>query len=215
LRPDDRAAEAWAYRMGYRRVAGADEAGRGALAGPLVAAAVILPRAREIDGLRGLDDSKRLTPRMRGRLFGSIVRSAESWSFACVSAAEIDERGLQECNVSALREALLGLTPPPDLALVDYYRVSGLGIPQWSMVHADRSCRSVAAASILAKVIRDHLMWHWWVRFPQYGFERHKGYGTSFHLEAIAAHGPAVCHRGSFRRVAQMELFAREGGDGP
>ncbi len=201
------AAEAWAYRMGYRRVAGADEAGRGALAGPLVAAAVILPRGVDIEGLHGLDDSKRLTPRKRRKLFERILEKAESWSFACASAAEIDEKGLQECNVSALREALRGLNPPPDLALVDYYRLDFLGIPEWSMAHADQSCRCVAAASILAKVIRDHLMWHWWVVCPQYGFDKHKGYGTALHLEAIAAHGTASCHRGSFRRVSQMELI--------
>lgn len=210
MNPEGLAAETWAHRMGYRRVAGADEAGRGALAGPLVAAAVILPQGAELGGLRGLDDSKRLSPGRRQELFARILESAESWSFACVSAAEIDGRGLQESNIAALREALAGLSPPPDLAVVDYYRVDGLNLPQWSVVHADRSCRCVAAASILAKVIRDHLMWHWWVCCPQYGFERHKGYGTALHLEAIAEYGPAACHRGSFRRVAQMELIPRE-----
>lgn len=210
MRNDRYAAEAWAYRMGFLRVAGADEAGRGALAGPLVAAAVILPSDAEIEGLQGLDDSKRLTPKARRKLFAYILEMAESWSFSCVSPEEIDAKGLQECNVSALREALSGLSPPPDLALVDYYHVYDLDIPQWSMVHADRSCRCVAAASILAKVIRDHLMWHWWVMCPQYGFDRHKGYGTAFHLGAIAAHGTAPCHRGSFRRVSQLELIPRD-----
>lgn len=209
MRFEKLAAEGWAYRMGFRRVAGADEAGRGALAGPLVAAAVILPREARLEGIDALDDSKRLTPKARRELFRSIVKVAENWSFACVSAAEIDAEGLQECNLSALRDALRGLSPPPELALVDYYRLGDLGIPQWNLVHADRSCRCVAAASVLAKVIRDHLMWHWWVLCPQYGFDRHKGYGTAFHLEAIAEYGPAACHRGSFQRVAQMELIPR------
>ena len=104
------------------------------------------------------------------------------------------------------------LSPAPDLVMVDYYRISELGIPQWSMVHGDRVCRSIAAASILAKVVRDHLMTHWSLCHPQYGFETNKGYGTAHHLEALAAYGPLPCHRSSFHGVLQMEMVL-EGGD--
>ncbi|MBC7246562.1 MAG: ribonuclease HII [Actinobacteria bacterium] len=204
--PASHAAENWARRLGFARIAGTDEAGRGALAGPLVAAAVVLPPGERWEGLEGLADSKSLTPGRRRELFSRITAAALCWSYACVSPRDIDEAGLQAANVAAMREAVLSLTPAPDLVLVDYYRLEGLGIPQWSLVHGDRLSRSVAAASILAKVIRDHLMLSWWVRYPEYGFEQHKGYGTSFHRRAIALHGPAPCHRGSFRGVQQMRL---------
>jgi ribonuclease HII len=176
--------------LGYRRIAGTDEAGRGALAGPLVAAAVILPARGDIAGIQELTDSKLLSPAARERLFKIILDEAEAWSFACISPCEIDELGLQAMNIAAMREAVISLDLPPDLVLVDYYRIEGLDIPQWSMAHGDRACRSVAAASILAKVIRDHLMCHWSLRYPEYGFEKNKGYGTVQHLEALAEHGP-------------------------
>lgn len=200
------AAERWAYRMGFSRVAGTDEAGRGALAGPLVAAAVILPDVRDLEGLDGLADSKAVAPAVRRRLFYRIVERAEAWSFACVSPAEVDELGLQRANLAAMRDAVLSLKPPPDLVLVDYYRVGDLKIPQWCLVHGDRFSVTVAAASILAKVIRDRLMLSWWTRYPAYGFEVHKGYGTAGHLRAVAANGPAPCHRLSFKGVLQMEM---------
>jgi len=199
-------AERWAWRRGYRRIAGTDEAGRGALAGPLVAAAVILPGGGEIYDLEELTDSKLLTPVKRKKLFKLILESAESWSFSCVAPCDIDQGGLQAANIKAMREAVLMLSPAPDLVMVDYYRIAELGIPQWSMVHGDRACRSVAAASILAKVIRDHLMTHWSLCHPQYGFETNKGYGTARHLKALAAHGPLPCHRSSFHGVLQMEM---------
>jgi ribonuclease HII len=199
-------AERWAWRLGYRCVAGTDEAGRGALAGPLVAAAVILPTEAEIEGLEDLTDSKQLSPAVRKKLFKQITSVAVAWSFACVAACDIDEGGLQAANIAAMRGAVLSLDPVPDLVVVDYYRVEGLGIPQWSMVHGDRACRSVAAASVLAKVIRDQLMMHWSLQYPEYGFESNKGYGTSYHLRALAACGPSPCHRSSFHGVLQMEL---------
>ncbi len=205
------AAERWAYRMGFERVAGVDEAGRGALAGPLVAVAVILPDLRDLEPLEGLADSKTLAPAVRRRLFSRIVERAEAWSFACVSPAEVDELGLQRANLTALREAVLSLKPLPELVLLDYYRVEDLGIPQWCLVHGDRFSVSVAAASILAKVIRDRLMLSWWTRYPIYGFEAHKGYGTASHLKAVAANGPAPCHRLSFKGVLQMEMDLDDG----
>jgi len=200
------APEKWAWRSGFHRVAGTDEAGRGALAGPLVAAAVILPRREELMGLEELNDSKLLSPAKRKFLFKSIVENAEAWSFACASPADIDRWGLQKANQVALREALLNLKPPPDLVMVDYYRLPDLNVPQWSLVHGDRLSRSVAAASVLAKVIRDHLMWFWSLLYPRYGFDRNKGYGTKEHLEALAGCGPAPCHRSSFRSVSQTRL---------
>jgi ribonuclease HII len=177
-----------------------------------VAAAVILPARDEIEGLRDLTDSKQLSPATRKKLFKQIIAVAVAWSFACIAPSDIDEGGLQAANMAAMREAVLSLDPSPGLVVVDYYRIAGLGIPQWSMVHGDCVCRSVAAASILAKVIRDQLMWHWSLRYPEYGFERNKGYGTQRHLKALAAHGPAPCHRSSFHGVLQMEMALDEGG---
>ncbi|MGQ9476700.1 MAG: ribonuclease HII [Actinomycetota bacterium] len=206
MREDLLAAERWAYRRGFFRVAGVDEAGRGALAGPLVAAAVILPADSDLRGLEGLADSKALSPAQRRILFPNIIEVAEAWSFSCVPPWEIDDRGLQEANLKALREAVQSLSPAPELVLVDYYRVERLGLPQWNLVHGDRYSASVAAASVLAKVIRDSLMLTWWTRCPGYGFEAHKGYGTGGHLRSLAEKGPAPCHRRSFRRVLQLSM---------
>jgi ribonuclease HII len=193
--------------MGFSRVAGTDEAGRGALAGPLVAAAVTLPIGVSITGL---DDSKRLTARKRKLLFRDIVDVAEDWSWACSSAGEIDAGGLQAANLEAMREAVSSLRPPPDLVMVDNYHIDGLGIPQWSLTRGDALSRCIAAASVLAKVIRDQLMWFWSLRFPQYGFEHHKGYGTNMHINAINEFGPSACHRRSYNVVKQMTLELTE-----
>nr|WP_303646002.1 ribonuclease HII [Candidatus Solincola tengchongensis] len=192
--------------MGFRRVAGVDEAGRGALAGPLVAAAVILPRRVDLGILEGLADSKAISPAHRRRLFPRILEVAEAWSFACAPPWEIDAHGLQEANLAAMREAVQALHPPPDLVLVDFYALTGLGHPQWCLVHGDTRSASVAAASVVAKVIRDSLMLTWWTMYPEYGFDSHKGYGTPGHLRRIAEKGPAPCHRSSFRGVVQTRM---------
>ena len=199
--------ERWAWRMGFSKVAGTDEAGRGALAGPLVAAAVTLPVEVSI---AGLDDSKRLTARRRRHLFQSIVEAAEDWSWACTSAGEIDAGGLQAANLEAMREAVSSLRPSRDMVLVDNYHIDGLGIPQWSLTRGDALSRCIAAASVLAKVIREQLMWFWSLRFPQYGFEHHKGYGTTMHIKAINEFGPSACHRLSYNVVKQMTLELTE-----
>ena len=203
--------ERWAWRIGYARVAGTDEAGRGALAGPLVAAAAVLPKDQELAGLEGLTDSKLLSPEKRLEFFRVIIEVAECWSYACIAPSIIDSGGLQPANLSAMREAVQGLEPAPDIVMVDYYKVNDLKIPQWGLVHGDRVCRSVAAASVLAKVIRDHLMMFWAVRYPEYGFERNKGYGTEEHLKALDDIGSSPCHRASFRGVNQLELELGEG----
>ena len=192
--------------MGFERIAGVDEAGRGALAGPLVAAAVILPYNEDSSGLEELNDSKLLTPEKRKRLFRFITGYAVSWSFACISPSDIDDGGLQSRNINAIREAVHSLRPQPDLVLVDFYRINDLAIPQWSLVHGDRLSGNIAAASILVKVIRDQLMWYWSINYPQYGFDTNKGYGTEQHLKALMNHGPSPCHRFTFRSVNQMEL---------
>jgi len=199
-------AERWAWRLGYRGIAGTDEAGRGALAGPLVAAAVILPARGDVEGLEGLADSKQLSPAARRRLFKRIVTAAVGWSFSCVPPSEIDDGGLQAANMSAMREAVNALDPVPRPGDGGLLPRGDLHLPQWSMVHGDIVCRSIAAASILAKVIRDSLMWHWSLIYPQYGFDSNKGYGTEYHLKALAAYGPSPCHRSSFHGVLQMEM---------
>jgi ribonuclease HII len=139
------------------------------------------------------------------------VKLAECWGYACVAADTIDTGGLQDANLSAMREAIQGLNPGPDLAIVDYYKVHNLGVPQWGLVRGDRVCRSVAAASVLAKVIRDHLMMIWAIQYPEYGFERNKGYGTEEHWKALGDIGPSPCHRGSFKGVNQMEIDFDDG----
>lgn len=198
--------ERWAWRMGFSRVAGADEAGRGALAGPLVAAAVILPCTDGADAWEELNDSKLLSPAKRSRLFSRIVSRAVSWSFSCVSPAEIDALGVQEGNLRALQHAVLLLESKPELVVVDYYSLPDLGIPQWNMIRADRISLNVAAASVVAKVIRDRLMLYWSLKYPQYGFQCNKGYGTREHMEALNTFGPAPCHRRSYGRVKQLEM---------
>lgn len=184
-------------------LAGADEAGRGALAGPLVAAAVILPCGLTVPGLR---DSKTLTPARRELLFPEIVRLAAAWNWSCLSPAEVDELGIQEANRRALREAVLGLDPLPEMVLVDWLEIPGLGIPQRGLAKGDRLVPCISAASVVAKVVRDRLMRHLDLRFPGYGFSRHKGYATAEHLEALRQRGPCPLHRLSYVPVGQSRL---------
>ena len=188
---------------GYGLLAGADEAGRGALAGPLVAAAVILPRGRTIPGLR---DSKALSPARRESLYSEIARLAVAWSWSCLSPAEVDELGIQEANRRALREAVLGLDPLPEMVLVDWLEIPGLGIPQRGLAKGDRLVPCISAASVVAKVMRDRLMRHLDHLFPGYGFTRHKGYATAEHLKALRQRGPCPLHRLSYLPVGQSRL---------
>jgi ribonuclease HII len=184
--------------QGFVRVAGVDEAGRGALAGPLVAAAVILPG--DFD-LTGLNDSKRLTALQRERCYERIVRDGIAVSVCRAMPCRIDHRGLHRSNLWLLRRAVQGLATPPDYVLTDGFPVPRLGVPNLSIKRGDAVTASVAAASIVAKVTRDRMMDRYHRRFPAYGFDRHKGYGTAEHFEALSRIGPSPIHRLSFRGV--------------
>lgn len=187
-------------RAGLAPVAGIDEAGRGACAGPLVVAAVVLDRAA-IKRLPGLADSKLLTPAAREDAYDGIVSRALDWNVTVISHTEIDAVGLHVCNVEGMRRACAGLTRCPAYVLTDGFPVQGLGAPALAMWKGDRVAASVAAASIVAKVTRDRMMRELDERYPVYGFRRHKGYVTGEHLRALAEHGPSPVHRRSFRCV--------------
>jgi ribonuclease HII len=183
---------------GFAHVAGADEVGRGALAGPLVAAAVILPPEAELPGLR---DSKLCTRLQRERLSRQIREEALSVSIVRVRHDRIDRRGLQRCNLEALRRALKGLVIAPDYVLVDAFRIRRLPWPALAVKKADVVSKSVAAASVVAKVHRDAAMRRYHRRFPAYGFDTNVGYGTRAHWEALDRLGPCDIHRRSFYGV--------------
>ncbi len=192
------------WKQGFERVAGVDEAGRGALAGPLVAAAVILPEKLSVGGIK---DSKRLTPRARERLYGELTAAGLCcWDCAVIEPEEIDRVGIQSANIQAMLQAVLSLHTPPQFVLTDHFELAGLDIPQRGIDKGDMICRCIAAASILAKVTRDRIMDDLDRLCPGYGFAEHKGYGTASHLEALRKHGPSAYHRYSFRNVGQMRL---------
>ncbi len=181
---------------GYALVCGIDEAGCGPLAGPVCAAAVILPP--EFD-LPGLDDSKKLSEKKRERLFPLIQQQALAWSVAWASAREIDEINILQARLLAMRRAAAGLGRAPDFALIDGNRDPHIpDIPARTIVGGDGKCASIAAASVLAKVSRDRFMAELDREYPQYGFARHKGYPTALHQAAILEHGPCPQHRRSF-----------------
>lgn len=180
---------------GFERVAGADEVGRGALAGPLFAAAVILPAGVTIEGLR---DSKMCTALQRERLAEQIREVALAVSVVRVRPQSIDARGLQRCNLSALRKAIRTLEHPPDYVLLDAFRMKRLRWPGLAVKKADVISTSVAAASIVAKVARDRSMKRYHRRYPHYGFATNVGYGTRQHWRALQEHGPCEIHRKSF-----------------
>jgi len=183
---------------GFRRIAGVDEAGRGPLAGPIVAAAVILEKP-----LPGLDDSKKLSAAQRDRTYEALVHSDCPIGVAVVEAADIDRVGIQSANYSAMAKAVAAIEEAPDFLLVDGFVISGCSLPQKRLVKGDRRSASIAAASIIAKVTRDRLMDELDKRYPVYGFARHKGYGTSDHLEALQRFGPCPVHRKSFSPITE------------
>ena len=183
------------HREGYRLICGVDEAGRGPLAGPVCAAAVILPQGLEIPGL---NDSKKLTEKKRELLFPQIQELAESWSVAFATVEEIEERNILRATFLAMNRAIAGLKLRPELALIDGNQNREIKVPSRTVVHGDAICASIAAASVLAKVSRDRLMLELAGRYPEYGFEQHKGYGTKAHYEALRKYGPSPVHRMSF-----------------
>jgi ribonuclease HII len=187
-------------RAGLAPVAGIDEAGRGACAGPLVVAAVILDQAA-IRQMPHLADSKLLTPAAREQAYADIVRRAVDWHVVIIPVREIDRFGLHVCNVEGMRRAFAGLRRKPGYVLTDGFPVRGLGSPALAVWKGDRVTASVAAASIVAKVTRDRMMHELDERYPKYGFCRHKGYVTDEHLRALEELGPCPEHRRSFRCV--------------
>jgi ribonuclease HII len=191
----------WALaRQGYRLIAGVDEAGRGAWAGPVYAAAVILPLERtDLEGaLEGVTDSKLLTPLGRNRLLPLICETALGVGVGAASAGEIDALGIVPATRLAMRRAIEQLAPPPHALLLDYMQLPGVTLPQRAMAKADRLCLSVAAASIVAKVTRDLQMAQLGETYPGYAFAQHKGYGTAAHRQALAQLGPSPIHRMSW-----------------
>ena len=180
---------------GYDRICGVDEAGRGPLAGPVCAAAVILPPDVE---LPGLNDSKKLSEKKRELLFPLIQEQAVACSVAFASVEEIEELNILRATFLAMNRAIAGLNVKPDLALIDGNQNREIAMPSRTVIHGDARCACIAAASILAKVSRDRLMKELAVRYPQYGFEKHKGYGTKAHYAALREYGPCPIHRRSF-----------------
>ena len=187
--------------QGFARIAGADEAGRGALAGPLVAAAVILPEPFDLDGV---NDSKVLTKLQRERVYERIVAEAVAVSVCRATPSRIDRRGLHKSNKFLLRRVLRELPVPPDFVITDGWPVGYIPLPHLAIKKGDAVTASVAAASIVAKVTRDRIMDRYHRRFPQFGFDHNRGYGTRSHWRALEQFGPTPIHRRSFKGVAAL-----------
>ena len=191
-------------RMGFNHVAGVDEVGRGCLAGPVVAGAVVLDPDAHIPGLA---DSKMLTADERERLNEVIQKRALAWSVCFVEPAEIDTLNIHRASLQAMRRAVLAMAPLPDAVLVDAFRIPDLPIAQRGVLHGDRRCAAIAAASIVAKVSRDRQMMAEHTNDPRYGYDRHKGYATAEHRAAVERFGYSPLHRRSFK--PQASLFDR------
>ena len=185
------------YTEGFKLICGVDEAGRGPLAGPVCAAAVILPRDIEIPGL---NDSKKLTEKKRDALYDTICDKAISYGIAFATVEEIESINILNAAMLAMNRAIAKLDPQPALALIDGNRNSAINMPSRCVVKGDAKCADIAAASILAKVTRDRYMLEMAQKYPEYHFEKHKGYGTKLHYEALREYGPCEIHRPSFLR---------------
>ena len=185
------------YDSGVEIICGVDEAGRGPLAGPVCAAAVILPRDFEI---AGLNDSKKLTEKKRDELYDVIIANAVSYGIAFASVEEIEELNILNAAMLAMNRAIAKLDPQPQLALIDGNRNSAIEVKSQCVVKGDAKCADIAAASILAKVTRDRYMLEMAEKYPEYHFEQHKGYGTKLHYAALREFGPCEIHRPSFLR---------------
>jgi ribonuclease HII len=182
-------------KLGFCRVCGVDEVGRGCLAGPVVAGAVVLHPDRHI---AGLSDSKKVPPAEREQLFAEITTRALAWSVAEASSVEIDTINIHQASLQAMRRAVMMLAPLPDVVLVDAFRIPDLLMAQRGVPHGDQRCSAIAAASIVAKVTRDRQMRDLHAQDPRYGFDRHKGYATADHLAAVKQFGYSSVHRRSF-----------------
>ena len=194
--PATRTLENALRRVGFVHVAGCDEVGRGCLAGPVVAAAVVLHPDRHIPGVC---DSKTVPAAERERLYHQILSVAIAWAVGEADPSEIDRINIHQASLRAMQRAVLQLAPLPDIVLVDAFRVPDLPMAQRGVLHGDRRCSAIAAASIVAKVTRDRQMVDLHGRDPRYGFDRHKGYATAEHIEALARFGYSAAHRRSFR----------------
>jgi ribonuclease HII len=192
-------------RVGFVHVAGADEVGRGCLAGPVVAAAVVLHPDRHIPGVC---DSKLVPGAERERLYDRILRQAIAWAVAAAEPDEIDRINIHQASLRAMQRAILALVPLPDVVLVDAFHVPGLPMAQRGVPHGDRRCSAIAAASIVAKVIRDRQMLDLHAVYPEYGFDKHKGYATAEHLAAVARFGYSAVHRRSFRPATLFDTMS-------
>ncbi|MFN2536547.1 MAG: ribonuclease HII [Mycobacteriales bacterium] len=188
------------HNHGFQHVAGADEAGRGACAGPLVVAAVILPSGRRGE-VPGLADSKLLTELAREKAYDEVLKRALAWSVVVVPPQEVDSTGLHVMNVRAMRQAVQRLDPCPSYVLTDGFPIAGMPAPALAVWKGDQVAACVAAASVIAKVTRDRMMAELHTRFPAYEFDRHKGYSTPEHMAALRAHGPCPEHRFSYVNV--------------
>lgn len=197
-------------RAGGATLAGADEAGRGCLAGPLVVAAVCFDYSAfddaAFDALDGLHDSKRLTPARREALFVEVLRRARQVVVVCCSPGTIDREGLHRCNLGSLSGAVEAILPAAAVTLIDGFRLPGCRVPHEAVVGGDGRSAAIAAASVIAKVTRDRVMRRLHAAHPQYGFDRHVGYATRVHQDAIVAHGVCELHRLSFASVAYRQL---------
>src|SRR5271154_1140928 len=203
------------WQAGVLRVACVDEAGRGPLAGPVVAAAAILPSSWAASGLPreldGLNDSKQLTETQREKFFAFLTSCGEvEFAIAQIDAAQIDEINILQATHRAMNDALAQLNPQPQHALVDGRAVKTMRVPQTAIVHGDARSYSIAAASVLAKVTRDRLMLDYHLEFPEYSFDEHKGYGTAKHLAAIEKFGACPIHRKSFAPLKTKTVFATD-----
>jgi ribonuclease HII len=197
------------YDQGYTRVAGIDEVGRGPLAGPVLAAAVILPqRVRRSKWVDEVKDSKLLSASRREDLFLNIKEAAVSWGIGMINSQTIDLRGIAKATRLAMVQAVNQISPPPDFALIDYVKVPELTLPQKGVVEGDSICFSIACASIIAKVTRDRIMVELDGLYPGYGFADHKGYGTKKHLDCLQKLGPCPIHRHSFQPVREAAAGA-------
>ena len=183
-------------RMGFNHVAGVDEVGRGCLAGPVVAAAVVLDAHRYIPRVC---DSKTVTALEREKLYKTITRGAIAWGVAACDPREIDTINIHQASLRAMQRAIMSLVPLPDIVLIDAFRVPDLPMAQRRVIHGDVRCTAIAAASIVAKVTRDRMMIELHAADPRYGYDRHKGYATRDHLDAVSRFGYSEAHRRSFR----------------